>query len=57
MSTEIGAGLVHTGITPGKCLVVLAGQKKAMVMAICNNRGRRRWPELRELSMPPVAGG
>ncbi|WP_254217219.1 ATP-dependent RecD-like DNA helicase [Synechococcus sp. CCY 9618] len=40
--------LVYTGITRGKQLVVLVGQKKALAMAIKNHLGRRRYTKLGE---------
>jgi exodeoxyribonuclease V alpha subunit len=47
--TMLQRNLVYTGITRGKRLVVLVGQKKALAMAVRNSRGRRRWSKLREL--------
>ena len=35
--------LLYTGITRGKRLVVLVGQKKAIAIAVRNVSGRRRW--------------
>src|SRR5205807_4108234 len=35
--------LLYTGITRGKRLVVLVGQKKAIAIAVRNTSGRRRW--------------
>jgi exodeoxyribonuclease V alpha subunit len=40
--------LLYTGITRGKRLVILLGQKKAIVIAVKNVSGRRRWSKLRE---------
>ncbi|MEB3321884.1 MAG: ATP-binding domain-containing protein, partial [Synechococcaceae cyanobacterium] len=40
--------LVYTGITRGKRLVVLVGQKKALAMAVRNHLGRRRHTRLAE---------
>jgi exodeoxyribonuclease V alpha subunit len=40
--------LLYTGITRGKSLVVLVGQKKAVAIAVRNVSGRRRWSKLRE---------
>ena len=37
-----------TGVTRGKKLVVLAGQKKAIAIAVRNVSGRRRWSKLSE---------
>jgi exodeoxyribonuclease V alpha subunit len=38
--------LLYTGITRGKKLVVLVGQKKAVAIAVKNVTGRRRWSKL-----------
>ena len=38
--------LLYTGITRGKRLVVLIGQKKAVAIAVRNVSGRRRWSKL-----------
>ena len=40
--------LLYTGLTRGKRLVVLVGQKKAIVIAVRNVSGRRRWSKLDE---------
>ena len=40
--------LIYTGITRGKKLVVLIGQKKALAMAVRDNKGSRRYSKLRE---------
>jgi len=40
--------LLYTGITRGKRLVILLGQKKAIIIAVKNVLGRRRWSKLRE---------
>jgi exodeoxyribonuclease V alpha subunit len=47
--------LLYTGITRGKRLVVLVGQKKAVAIAVRNISGRRRWSKLQEWlqSAPP----
>ena len=44
--------LLYTGITRGKKLVVLIGQKKAVAIAIRNISGRRRWSKLSEWLKP-----
>jgi exodeoxyribonuclease V alpha subunit len=62
--------LLCTGVTRGKRLVVLVGQKKAVAIAVRNVSGRRRWSKLAEWLRPgppvsqrtrppqrPVAGG
>ena len=40
--------LLYTGVTRGKRLVVLVGQKKAVGIAVRNVSGRRRWSKLDE---------
>jgi len=40
--------LLYTGVTRGKRLVVLVGQKKAIAMAVRNAASRRRWSKLDE---------
>jgi len=40
--------LLYTGVTRGKKLVVLVGQKKAVAIAVRNTSGRRRWSKLNE---------
>jgi exodeoxyribonuclease V alpha subunit len=44
--------LVYTGVTRGKKLVVLIGQKKAIAIAVRNVSGRRRWSKLAEWLRP-----
>jgi exodeoxyribonuclease V alpha subunit len=44
--------LLYTGVTRGKKLVVLVGQKKAVAIAIRNVSGRRRWSKLHEWLRP-----
>jgi exodeoxyribonuclease V alpha subunit len=44
--------LLYTGITRGKKLVVLVGQKKAVAIAVRNVSGRRRWSKLSEWLTP-----
>jgi exodeoxyribonuclease V alpha subunit len=39
--------LVYTGVTRGKRLVVLVGQRKALAIAVKGARTRRRWSKLR----------
>ena len=47
--------LLYTGVTRGKRLVVLVGQKKAVAIAVRNVSGRRRWSKLAEwLQSGPV---
>lgn len=40
--------LLYTGVTRGKRLVVLVGQRKAVAIAVKNVSGRRRWSKLDE---------
>jgi exodeoxyribonuclease V alpha subunit len=40
------------GVTRGKRLVVLVGQKKAVAIAVRNVSGRRRWSKLGEWLRP-----
>ena len=40
--------LLYIGVTRGKRLVVLVGQKKAVAIAVRNASGRRRWSKLDE---------
>ena len=47
--------LVYTGLTRGKQLVVLVGQKKALAMAVKNHLGRRRYTKLAEWLGPVEA--
>ena len=49
--------LIYTGVTRGKKLVVLVGQKKAVAIAVKNVSGRKRWSKLGEwLLSDGVAG-
>lgn len=52
--------LIYTGVTRGKRLVVLVGQKKALGIAVRNVDARRRWSKLREwlasAMLPPGVG-
>ncbi len=40
--------LLYSGITRGKRLGVIVGQRKAATIAVRSIRGRRRWSKLRE---------
>ena len=40
--------LLYTGVTRGKRLVILVGQKKAIAIAVRNVSGRRRWSKLQD---------
>ena len=46
--TMLQRNLLYTGVTRGKRLVVLVGQKKAIAIAVRNVSGRRRWSKLQE---------
>jgi exodeoxyribonuclease V alpha subunit len=46
--TMLQRNLLYTGVTRGKRLVVLVGQKKAVAIAVRNVPGRRRWSKLQE---------
>jgi exodeoxyribonuclease V alpha subunit len=47
--------LLYTGVTRGKRLVVLVGQKKAVAIAVRNVSGRRRWSKLSEWLAAKIA--
>jgi exodeoxyribonuclease V alpha subunit len=47
--------LVYTGITRGKRLVVLVGQKRALAIAVKGRQVERRWSKLQE-RMQPLLG-
>jgi exodeoxyribonuclease V alpha subunit len=44
----LARNLLYTGLTRGKRLVVLVGQRKALGMAVRNQGSGRRWSRLRE---------
>ena len=46
--TMLARTLLYTGVTRGKRLVVLVGQRRALAIAVRNGSGRRRWSKLRE---------
>src|SRR5215216_3456896 len=46
--TMLQRNLLYTGVTRGKKLLVLVGQKKAVAIAVRNVSGRRRWSKLNE---------
>src|ERR1035437_5595766 len=50
--TMLQRNLLYTGVTRGKKLVVLVGQKKAIAIAVRNISGRRRWSKLGEWLNP-----
>jgi exodeoxyribonuclease V alpha subunit len=45
--------LVYTGITRGKRLVVLIGQRRALAIAVRGEQAKRRWSKLREWLRTP----
>jgi ATP-dependent exoDNAse (exonuclease V) alpha subunit len=49
--------LLYTGVTRGKRLVVLVGQKKAVAIAVRNASSRRRWSKLESGSRRALALG
>lgn len=50
--TMLQRNLLYTGVTRGKKLVVLVGQKKAVAIAVRSISGRRRWSKLAEWLRP-----
>ena len=48
----LARNLLYTGVTRGKRLVVLVGQRRALAIAVRNGNGRRRWSKLREWLAP-----
>src|SRR5215217_7445508 len=44
----LARNLLYTGVTRGKRLVVLVGQKRAIAIAVRGGQTRRRWTKLRE---------
>jgi exodeoxyribonuclease V alpha subunit len=47
--------LLYTGLTRGKRLVVIVGQKKAVAIAVRNVSGRKRWSKLQDwLTQTPI---
>ncbi|MGN7870803.1 SF1B family DNA helicase RecD2 [Paracoccus sp. 22332] len=46
--TMLQRNLLYTGVTRGRKLVVLVGQRKAVAIAVRNVSGRRRWSKLGE---------
>ena len=52
--TMLARNLLYTGVTRGKRLVVLVGQRKALAIAVRNQGARRRWSKLREWLAGPA---
>ena len=46
--TMLKRNLIYTGITRGKRLVIVVGQKKALVIAIKQQKEQKRWSTLKE---------
>jgi exodeoxyribonuclease V alpha subunit len=44
----LARNLLYTGVTRGKRLVVLVGQRRALAIAVKNGSARRRWSKLGE---------
>ena len=53
--TMLQRNLLYTGVTRGKRLVVLVGQKKAVAIAVKNVSGRRRWSKMNEWLQPTTS--
>jgi exodeoxyribonuclease V alpha subunit len=54
--TMLQRNLLYTGVTRGKRLVVLVGQKKSVAIAVRSVSGHRRWSKLRDwLQSVPAA--
>jgi len=51
----LARNLLYTGVTRGKRLVVLIGQRRALAVAVRNQAGRRRWSKLREWLAADIA--
>ena len=52
----LARNLLYTGVTRGKRLVVLVGQRRALAIAVRNGNGRRRWSKLGEWLVPGRTG-
>jgi exodeoxyribonuclease V alpha subunit len=53
--TMLQRNLLYTGVTRGKRLVVLLGQRKAVAIAVRSVTGRRRWSKLCEWLRSPTS--
>src|SRR5438309_4484340 len=51
----LARNLLYTGVTRGKRLVVLVGQRRALAIAVKNGSARRRWSKLGEWLAPEDA--
>ncbi|TWA78586.1 exodeoxyribonuclease V alpha subunit [Azospirillum brasilense] len=50
--TMLHRNLIYTGVTRGKRLVIMLGQRRALAMAVRGTLGRRRWTKLGEWLSP-----
>ncbi|MGY0792881.1 SF1B family DNA helicase RecD2 [Azospirillum argentinense] len=50
--TMLHRNLIYTGVTRGKRLVIMLGQRRALAMAVRGIQGRRRWTKLGEWLSP-----
>ncbi len=50
--TMLARSLIHTAVTRGNRLAVIAGQRQALAIAVKSGSGRRRWTKLREGPKP-----
>ena len=48
----LARNLLYTGVTRGKRLVVLVGQRKALAIAVRNQGSRRRWAKPQPSILP-----
>jgi exodeoxyribonuclease V alpha subunit len=48
----LARNLLYSGVTRGKRLMVLIGQRQALAIAVKDRSDRRRWPKLREWLVP-----
>jgi exodeoxyribonuclease V alpha subunit len=48
----LARNLLYTGVTRGRKLVVLVGQRKAVSIAVRGVKDQRRWSKLREWLSP-----
>ncbi len=46
--TMLQRNLIYTGVTRGKRLVVIVGQRRALAIAVRGARARRRWSKLKD---------
>jgi exodeoxyribonuclease V alpha subunit len=48
----LARNLLYSGVTRGKRLMVLVGQRQALAIAVKDRGDRQRWPKLREWLVP-----